>query len=541
MSRSRGLGIASVCLFASVAFVVAGCGSSDNGGSTSSSGGGGTIIRGTIDQPVSYDPAGAYDLPSYDVIYNVYQNLVTVPPGGNKAVPEAADSCDFTDPKTYECTMKSGLKFSDGSTLDAKDVVFSFKRNVVIADPNGASSLLTNVSKKVGKTMEAQVEAPDAKTVVFHLNAPDATFPLALTTGSFAIVPADGPNAYPADKLESDQKIVGSGRYTVASYKPGQQTVLERNDAYTGEDPALNDRVFVVYYDKSSALKLAVEQGEVDIAYRSLSPTDIADLKGKSGVSVVQGNGIEIRYLNFNFDLMPGDSDAQKLAIRQAVAQTVDRQAIADRVYNGTVKPLYSMVPQGLQYATEPFKDKYGEAPDVGAAKKTLSDAGVKTPVPLEIWWTPTHYGPASGDEYAEIKRQLDDSGLFDVTLKDTEWTQYSTAAFTDKYPEYQLGWFPDYPDGDDYTASFLSKDSFLNLHYNNPEMEKLLAEEKASTNEGERAKAFTRIQEISAEDVPNIPIWQGGQVAAVRDGVNGVEDTFDPAYIFRYWLVSKD
>ena len=117
--------------------------------------------------------------------------------------------------------------------------------------------------------------------------------------------------------------------------------------------------------------------------------------------------------------------------------------------------------------------------------------------MPLEIWWTPSHYGPSSGDEYAEIKRQLDESGLFEVTLESTEWNQYSEAAFTDKYPIYQLGWFPDYPDADDYVGNFLSKTSFLNIHYDNPEVNKLLAEEKASTDDAVRQAAFERIQEI--------------------------------------------
>jgi peptide/nickel transport system substrate-binding protein len=243
----------------------------------------------------------------------------------------------------------------------------------------------------------------------------------------------------------------------------------------------------------------------------------------------------------FNLDLMPGDDDEQKLAIRQAIAQTVDRQSIADNVYNGTVQPLYSMVPQGVDYATKAFADEYGETPDVDAATQTLEDAGVDTPVPLELWWTPSHYGAASGDEYAEIKRQLDESGLFDVTLKSTEWNQYSTAAFTDKYPAYQLGWFPDYPDADDYTSPFYLPDSFLNTHYDNPEMNKLIAEEKASDDPAVRTKAFDSIQKIGATDAPTIPIWQADQVAAVRDGINGVEETFDPSFIFRFWLISKD
>jgi peptide/nickel transport system substrate-binding protein len=501
------------------------CGS-DSGSSGGSSD---TIIRGTTDQPISLDPAGAYDLPSYDIIYNVYQNLVQFPPGETKPVPEAAESCDFTDDVTYECKMRANNVFSDGSTLDAEDVVFSFERNVKIADPNGASSLLANMKS---------VEATDKDTVVFHLSAPDATWPSVLATASFAVVPSD---SYPADKLQDDASVIGSGRYTVEQYEPGQQTVMQANDAYTGADPAQTKTAIIQYFDKASALKLALEEAAVDVAYRSLSPTDLEDLKSADGVSVVQGEGAEIRYLNFNLDLQPGDNDAQKLAIRQAVAQTIDRQSIVDNVYNGTVKPLYSMIPASLPFHTEAFKDAYGDAPDLAGAKQTLADAGVKTPVPLEVWWTPSHYGPSSGDEYAEIKRQLDDSGLFNVTLKSTEWNQYSEAAFTDKYPTYQLGWFPDYPDPDDYVGNFLSNTSFLNIHYDNPEIQKLLAEEKASTDDAVRQKAFERIQQISATEAPNIPIWEGDQVAGVRDGINGVEDTFDPAFIFRFWLLTKD
>jgi peptide/nickel transport system substrate-binding protein len=503
--------------------VAAGCGSS------SSTGGGGTIIRGTTDVVVSNDPAGAYDLASYDNIYAAYQNLLYIPEGESDPVPEAAKSCDFTDDVTYECTMRDGLVFSDGSPLTAEDVKFSFDRNVEIASPNGASSLITNMKS---------IEAPDEKTVIFHLKAPDATWPLVLTAASFAIVPSD---VYPADKLQPDDEVVGSGRYTVASYEPGQQIVLKKNPDYSGDDPAENDTFIVQYYNQASPLKLAVQQGDVDIAFRNLSPTDISDLQDADGVNIVDGNGTEIRYLVFNEELQAGDTDAEKLAIRQAVAQVIDREAIAKNVYNGTVDPLWSMVPAGLPYATEAFKDEYGDAPNVDAAKKALEDAGVKTPVALEVWWTPSHYGAVSGDEYAEIKHQLDDSGLFDVTLKSAEWNQYSEASATDKYPQYQLGFYPDYPDPDDYVGNLYSTTSFLNDHYSNPELDKLLAEEKASTNTSVRKKDIGEIQKIGAQDAPVVPVWQGKQVAAVRDGIEGVQATFDPSFIFRYWLITKN
>ena len=503
---------------------IAACG--DEGGSSGESG---TLIHGTTDQPVSYDPAGSYDLPSYNVIFNVYQNLMQIPAGGTEPEPEAAESCDFTDEdnKVYECTLKDGLKFSDGSDLTSEDVKASFDRNLKIADPQGASSIYLNLK---------DIETPDDQTVVFNLKASDATWPFLLTTGGAAIAPAE----YPKDKVQDSAEVVGSGRYQVAEYEPGQQTVLEANPEYTGDDPAQVDTVIIQYFDKSSTLTQAVEQGEVELAYRSLSPTEIDDLEGAEGLTVENGPGGEIRYLNFNLDLQEG-SDEEKLAVRRAAAQVIDRDSIASNVYNDTATPLYSMIPSALDFHTEAFADEYGDAPDPDAATQTIEDAGVDTPVPLEVWWTPTRYGPASGDEYAEIKRQFDESGLFDVTLKSTEWNQYSEAAFTDKYPAYQLGWFPDFPDADNYSSPFYSKDSFLNIHYENPEMEKLLAEEKAETDDAAREEAFAQIQQIGAEDAPIIPYIELDQVAVVADGVEGVADTLDPSYIFRYWLVSKE
>jgi hypothetical protein len=132
----------------------------------------------------------------------------------------------------------------------------------------------------------------------------------------------------------------------------------------------------------------------------------------------------------FNTGLEPG-KDA---AVRKAIAYTIDRQAIADNVYNGTVEPLYSMVPAGIAGHIDAFQTTYGEAPDKAKAQAALRAAGVQTPLPVQIWWTPTHYGDSSADEYAEIKRALDGSGLFNVTLKSTEWDAYSEAYAKDQY-----------------------------------------------------------------------------------------------------------
>jgi peptide/nickel transport system substrate-binding protein len=485
-----------------------------------------TIIHGTTDPWQSFDPAGSYDLPSWNVIQNVMETLLTIPPGGDTPEPGLAESCEFEDPQTYTCTLKQGVTFHDGSTFEAEDVKFSFDRNIGIADPEGASSLLGSLDS---------VEVVDDSTVTFHLTAEDATWPFILTTAAAAIVPSD---AYSETEIQADEagQVIGTGPYEVVEFRPGEQLVLEAFDGYHGEAPA-NSRVIVQLFDQSSALKLAVEQGEVDIAYRNLTATEIEDLRGQEGLEVVQGNGTEIRYLVFNLASEPFD----ELAVRQAVAMTVDRQAIVENVYNGTVDPLYSMNPVGLAGHIDAFADRYGDTPDPEEAAQLLQDAGIQTPLDLEIWWTPSHYGDLSADEYAEIQRSLEESGLFSVTLKSTEWDAYTEAAFSGQYPSYQLGWFPDYPDADNYLASFYHSDTFLANAYSNRQVDQLIATEKASTDQAEREAAFEEIQRIAAEDVPIVPIWQGDQVAAIRDGITGVADTFDASFIFRYWLVGKE
>src|SRR5215218_8784601 len=94
----------------------AACGSSsdDNktGGTSTPAAGGGnadTVVYGTTDKVVSLDPVGCYDLGCQQLIGNMYQNLLAVPAGGNKPEPDAAESCEFSDPKTYTCKMKTGL------------------------------------------------------------------------------------------------------------------------------------------------------------------------------------------------------------------------------------------------------------------------------------------------------------------------------------------------------------------------------------------------------------------------------------------------
>jgi peptide/nickel transport system substrate-binding protein len=522
------LGVAVVLLGAAACGGSSSGGSKGNGGSSGSSGSGQTIVWGSTDKPVSYDPAGAYDLPSWNVIYNVYQGLLRIDPATEKPVPDAATGCtsnkDFT---TWTCTLNSGLKFSNGDPLTSADVKFSFDRTIKINDPSGPSSLLAKV----------KTDAPSPTTVVFHLASGNSLWPQILATGAGAIVDS---KVFPADKKLADGSIVGSGPYELKTYEPNQLADFVPNPNYSGPLQLANSGLVIKYYADENSLKLDVQQGKVDVVYPALSPTALNQLKGKAGVNQVSGPGGAIRYMVFNLKTMPGANDAQKQAIIHAVDYSVDRQSIATNVYQGTVQPLYTMVAKGLPGAEDVWKATYGASPDKAKAAAALQQAGVKTPVSLQIWWTPTHYGTLSSDEYTEIKRQLEATGLFKVDLQSTEWEQYTGNCLADKCPVYQLGWFPDYPDTDDYVSQFFGSTGFLNDHYSNAQVDSLLKDEQGTTDQAKRVADFQKIQEIGVKDAPVIPIWQGQQIAVTHGTINGLQSTLTPDYIFRFWLLGK-
>jgi peptide/nickel transport system substrate-binding protein len=145
--------------------------------------------------------------------------------------------------------------------------------------------------------------------------------------------------------------------------------------------------------------------------------------------------------------------------------------------------------------------------------------------VKLTLHYTTDHYGPATKKEFELLKKQLDDSGLFDVTIKGEPWNTFVPAERKGEYDVWGMGWFPDFPDADNYLAPFLDKDNFLRLPYTNSEIRDTLIPE--SRREADRLSAstpLTGIQDIVADDVPILPLWQGNQYVAARDDVTGAE-----------------
>ncbi len=540
--RSRVLPAAA--LLSTAALMLTAC----TGGGGDSTGGadanGGTITIGTTEQVTALDPAGSYDNGSFAVMNQVYPFLMNTPYGSPDVQPDIAESAEFTSPTEYTVKLKPGLVWANGNKLTSSDVKFTFDRQLAINDPNGPASLLYNLES---------TEAVDDTTVVFHLKlADDQIFPQILSSPVGPIVDED---VFSATELTSDDDIVKgeafAGQYVITGYDFNN---LISYKAYTDYQGLLgkpkSDIINVKYYTDASNLKLSVQEGDIDVAFRSLSATDIEDLSTKDTVNVVHGPGGEISYIVFNFDTQPfgattAEADPVKsLAVRQALADLVDRQEIATQVFKDTYTPLYSYVPTGLTGAVEPLKALYGDGeggPDVAKAKATLAAAGITEPIVLNLQYVSERYGPSWGDAYALIKDQLDSSGLFKVNIQSTEWGQYSKDRVADVFPAYQLGWFPDYSDADNYLTPFFLKENFLANHYDNPTVNDLILEQAVTPDPAARTALIEEIQQLVAEDLSTVPILQGDQVAVVGKNVTGAQDALDPSFKFRYAAFAKN
>ncbi|MFJ8852654.1 ABC transporter substrate-binding protein [Streptomyces sp. NPDC102437] len=510
-----------------VVLLLAGCGSEDQIWPFESKD---TMVVGMSDDILATDPAAGYDPGSWLLFNNVFQSLLSFPPGSSIPVPEAADECAFSDgSRTYTCTLRDGLKFSNGHSLTSADVKYSFDRAIKINDPAGPAPLLSGISS---------IRTPDDKTVVFRLKVPDATFPSKIASGAGSIVDR---RVYPEDKLLEGGETVGSGPYKLDSI---DKTKAEFSvySGYHGTAEVKNSGVTMkLFQGDQNALKTALEEDEVDIAYRGLTAKTVAALDTspsaeKDGIDVVQGSSAEVQHMVFNVS----DPVVGKLAVRKAIAYLVDRYALVSQVYQSTATPLYSIVPVGITGHGNSFFNTYGDRPQPQKAKDVLRESGITEKVKLTLWSTPSRYGPATDDELRTIADQLNKSGLFEAGMKSVPFDQYEKGIAEGKFGVYVKGWVPDYPDPDNFTQPFFGDGNVLSNNYENSEItKKIIPETSSMTDRSNTRSAFIKLQDIVARQLPLLPLWQGKQYAVANENVRGLQNCLDTSTVFRFWELS--
>ncbi|WP_329335528.1 ABC transporter substrate-binding protein [Streptomyces sp. NBC_00663] len=482
-----------------------------------------TITVGTTDVVTSLDPAGAYDAGSWALFSNVFQSLLTFDSGGTKPVPDAAENCDFVGGglKTYRCELRSGLEFPSGRAMTAEDVKYSFDRVKKIRSDVGPVSLLDTLESVTAEGL----------TVTFHLSSADATFPFKVATGAGAIVDRE---KYPANGLRTDNGMDGTGPYELTSYTKDKKVALAPSDRYKGAVKDSGRPVELLYYKDADALNTAWKAHQIDVATRQLPPAVLASLNPSDpSMRVSEADSSEVRNLYLN---TRSSSPLHDTKVRQAMAWMIDRERLAATVYEGTVDPLYSLIPAGLTGHTTAFFDAYAKQ-STAKAKELLTEAGVSLPVKFT-------YGYATGrgaadKEAAELKKQLEAGGLFKVTLKPYEWTAFQKAWATGKLDAYAVGWVADFPDPDTYGGPLVGTDGTMSTGYSSAEVDKLIQASQQYADRADAADDFRSMQDAVARDVPVIPLWQAKEYVVSSEDVGGGQYLSDGTGVFRLWRLN--
>ncbi|MFJ8939326.1 ABC transporter substrate-binding protein [Streptomyces sp. NPDC102365] len=488
------------------------------------------IIIGMSDEILSTDPSSGYDPGSWLLFNNVFQTLLSFPNGSTDPQPEAAESCAFEGAgvQVYRCVLKDDLQFSNGDPLTAEDVKFSFDRVRLIDDAAGPAVMFT---------MLDSVEAPDSKTVVFRLKVPDATFPSKIASGAGSIV---NHRQYEAKSLREDGQASGSGPYKLISMSK-DEAVFSPNENYRGPAEVKNGGVTLkLFHSDQARLRQGLTDHEIDMAFRGLPAKDLVgagSLADEPGIQIVEGDSAEVQHLVFNMD----DPVAGKIGFRKAMSHLLDRDALIKQVYQDTAIPLYSIIPAGVIGHTTAFFDTYGDRPSQEKAEAALRADGIEGKVELTLWSTPSRYGLATDQELRVIAEQLNSSGLFKAKVRSVPFNRYEKDIAAGKYGVYVKGWLPDYPDADNFTSPFFGDGNVLANNYSNRTIsETLIPRSATEKNRSEASDDFGKIQEIVADDVPVLPIWQAKQYAAVHDDIRGYQYCLDASTVFRFWELSK-
>lgn len=514
-----------------------------------------TIIIGTTDKIASLDPADAYSVHDWEELKNISDGLVTWKPGTTELVPDLATDMGkiSSDGMTYTFTLKDGIKFGDGTPLTATIYAAQLNRLLTIGPkcPNDVADTLAVPYVK-------SITAPDDKTIVFTLTTPIAFFPQILALAPYT---ASNPATYKADacNLFPTAPIYGVGAWYISQFKADEQMVLEPNPYYTGDLKPQTKKIILRFYSDPNTMALAVQSGEIDIAWRIFSPDQLTQLKTVSNITIGTVNGGSIRFLVLNHTMKPFDDPN----VVKAFASAIDRNAIADTVYAGQVNPLFSMVPPGFLGASEAFDTMYS-APNLDAAKKYLEASGYSAtnPLKVELWYPPEHYGANTASWMQLIKTQVEATGEVQVTLKAQEWSTYVPALTGGKsYPAGVLGWFFDYPDSSNYLDPFVfnrgegtnvtlpATGSLTGTPINDKakQLVDLLNKADIETDLAKRTDLYKQAQDLYADLVVSIPLFFNAEHVVYQNYIKGSANfatpetlNIGPSILFLYSTITK-
>ncbi len=468
--------------------------------------------------------------PTQTVAGKIYQSLLTYGLDLSPQ-PSLAESWKMSeDGKTYTFKLANNVKWHDGKPFSAEDVVFTCSKFLIETHPR---------ARAIFERCES-ITAPDANTVEFKLKQPFGPFIQAFEMSTSPIMPKHIYEGTDFKNNPANQMPVGTGPFKLKEWVKGSYIHLVRNDAYFKKDkPALAEIYYRIVPDSASR-SLALEGGTVALTqFSDVEAFEVPRLRALPNLTMTT-KGYEffapLAWLDFNNRIAPMNDKR----FRQAVMYALDRNFIRDRVWFGLGR-----IPTGpINSATKFYDGKVKTYENsVSKAVALLEEMGLKpdadgTRVKLKLLQLP--YGEVWTRTGEYVRQALSKVGIA-VTLESTDVAGWSKRVADWDY-EMTFNYLYQYGDpalgvARNYISSNIRKGVlFSNMcGYSNPEVDKLFDEAAGTADLAKRQVAYSRVQQLLAEDVPvgwileiEFPTLHSKAFEGIVTTAIGVNESFD-------------
>lgn len=534
ISRRNFLKVAGV---SAAALGLAACGGSKSGstatsGSTAGSTAGGVNTAGFTVQygsnPETLDPALNSAIDGANTIITIFEPLLLINEN-NEVVGGQAESWETSeDGLTWTFTMRDGLKWSDGTDLNAKDFEYSFKRMV---DPNTAApyaetclGMIDGFEKAAGfpdadgnPTAEPNPDAlnvkasDDGKTLTIVLSYPCSYFDKMAAFATMSPVQQATVEANGDAWCTSPDTFVSNGPYMITDWTPSERIVLTKNPNYVGgwdSSKIVSDTITLLLLEDSSASYAAYNSGEA-VLVKDVPTDEIPSLtKAEDGGDFYVDTILGTYYVSLNLQ-----RDAFKDAkVRKALSLAIDRDYVANTIMQGTYSAADSIVGPGIVDESGYFHDN-GNAPYISAdyeanlaeAKKLLEEAGY----PNGEGYPTIEYSTNDAGYHVPLAEYLQqawgDLGIT-LTINKMEWSSFTPARRAGEYDVARNGWVMDYNDPSNMLDLFCSGNGNNDGKYSNPDFDAAIDASRVADS-AEHFAQLHKAEDILMEDMGCLPI----------------------------------